>query len=1029
MLSKTRPLSTLNSLVAAISTVLLTNRTASQPSELSRMVVGSEASVEAEGRQFSGSRLAGENQTTATTAPDSMASSGAGQEARPQANDQNMDKKSIRSLQTPLSIIKVSPLNTFFNNKVGSASFQSQSIGVASGSPGGANAQSFLNGLATVADNLLLPVRLRKVRDSGSLLFMLAYLGFLAYIIWDGLVVKETDVNLIVHGHDSYGNICGRNNRPIQFVDKSGRNYTDRPYTKYTLINSQFERYTLDSNRLKKGELIYVKESGQQLGEGRQIYDFRPHKSQEQSLVVVGGRRDSFSAAGGVALRKLSSSRRNGTIILVTGPRRKRAAPLLQEADPELAVENRSLLNVLKSSLMYQYPTMYGYTPTGAKPAGGSDRPAASSLATINIESLGAPQQRSVQLVEGSLTSSSPLPSPGYDLSAPRQPAAATATSIVIERPLASRTTLRTFTALDLDNGSALGANDSDSYDHMLVTPTSTNIAHASAGANGGGGGGGGGGGAIGRTPLGIPAPSQAEVSSQLLYLTECVPGCPADHMELIFFRCMPSNWRFSLFPTAINVTRTFVDDILTDVSHCYRELIYTFSLALVLSLGLLILLRFLASLIIWSCILLLVSLFLAMASYSWLTYYYQILDLNQLMPHDSIYAERLSSSDKWLIGSIFLTFLSFATIGTVLFMRRRILMVTMLFRESGKAIADMPLLLLQPLLTFAALLGITIVWSVGLICLQAMKVPAIDLQTGFVVFKAETLYKIMKWYHIFAFLWVSHFAIACQHYVIGSAVSKWYFSTNRYQLGSPIGSSISELILYYLGSVALGSFLVAIFKVFRIITRQIHHLVQRNCIASHSPAGSSGGSQSRHNPLLASGMPSSSSSSCCGSFSYIWRLFIWFFDNIVMIINRDAYVEIAIHGHSFLAGARRALTVLASNPLRLLAIKSVSNILLMVAKICVVFGTVSVAIILLEEKNQKLNYSWSPIVISAIYAYIVAHWFLSVYEMVIDALFICYCEDYELSKTRELSAQLTGSNFMAQVLNNGQIYGQNLAN
>lgn len=881
---------------------------------------------------------------------------------KPSSN--KMEKKSIIGGQesTQLGIVEhTSPLSMFMNNKVGS-SFRNQE-------------QALMNYQQHLQANMLtLPVTSRKVRDYTSLLLMLAFLGFLVYIIWDGLIVKEADINLIVHGHDSYGNICGRNNRPIKFVEKSGKNYNDKQYTKYTLINAQFERYTLDSDRLKQGELYYIKQGGEYRLPPASIQDGQEHAREPNTIAQ-------------------------------TKKRSKRSMPKgeLFEHHEQLykARNNQTLLNKLKSSLMYQYPPMYEY----------SNRVIAQSDGVVEHKGLQYLVQHrdndtsKPEILTDLSTSQSeltyyraihPKSVSSVALAAKSSTLAPTLSNLLTRRSEVFDAATTPLAILYDDQPN----NDSDRYEHMLIKPISTNLYRPKT------------------TNFHEGGLDLNEVSSQLLYLTECVDQCPADHVELIFYRCMPRNWRFSLFPNAINVTRTFIDEFVTDVSHCYRELIYIFSFALVLSLALLILLRFLASVIIWSCLLLLISLFLSMAGYSWYNYYNQILELNNAMPHDSIYSERLASSDKWLIGAIFLTFIAFASIGTVIFMRKRILLVTMLFRESGKAIADMPLLLLQPLLTFAALVAIILTFSIGLICLQSMKIPVIDMNTGFVVFKAETLYKLMRWYHIFAFLWVSHFAIACQHYVIGASVSKWYFSTNRYNLHSPIGASVSELVLYYLGSVALGSFLVAIFKVIRFITRQIQFLVQRNCLSA-SGDGQSGSQSSTSNNLNSQQM----SPSCCGSFSYVWRLFIWFFDNIVMIINRDAYVEIAIYGDSFLAGAQRAFTVLASNPLRLLAIKSVSNVLLVVAKICVVFGTISMATILLEEKTNQLNYSWSPIVISAVYAYIVAHWFLSVYEMVIDALFICYCEDFERSKERDMSIQIAGSNFMSHILNNGQIY------
>lgn len=883
----------------------------------------------------------------------------------------------------PLSTISLN----LVNNKVGSSNQQDlHSRSLINYASNSSSRQS-----STSPPNLTtLPIASaeRRVRDSGTLLFMLAFLGFLAYTIWDGMLVRESDVNLIVHGHDSYGNICGRNNKAIKFVDRSGQNMTNKPFTKYTLINAQFERYTLDMERSsgsKNGELFYIKE--QRLANELVIYDSLPS---ERSLIKKDPR---FSSQSSNQLRQQQQQRW------------KRSPSSVSFVDQiDLLRRNQTLLNNIKSKLMYQYPPMYGYKPiqTKATPDATESNQRPSLSETNQNKPLEAHQLEAAETYEhSSLTvkqqANNLAPQAVYAA------AAAAAAATRAQPPFTSSTKATTLAVMFDDHGSLSGGNrhnlltnaqinnSLDPFEHVLFAPKSTSLT-----AN--------------KSPDIL---NQNEAGNQLLYLTECVDHCPSeDHVELIFYRCMPKNWRFSLFPNAINVTRTFIDDILTDVTHCYRELIYIFSFALVISLALLILLRFLASIIIWSCLTTLISLFISMAVYSWTSYYYQVLELNNLMPHDSMYTEKLATSDKWLIGSIFLTFLAFGALATVIFMRKRILLVTMLFKESGKAIADMPLLLLQPVLTFAALVMITAVWTAGLICLQSIKVPLIDRNTGFVVFKAETLYKVMKWYHIFAFLWVSHFAIACQHYVIGSAVSKWYFSTDRYNLHSPIGTSVSELILYYLGSVALGSFLVAIFKVIRIVTRQIQYLIQRNCMSNPAVnSDATGNAQSNAISNL-------NANATCGSMAYVWRMFIWFFDNMVMIINRDAYVEVAIHGHSFLSGAKRAFTILASNPLKLLAIKTVSNILLVVAKVCVVIGTVSMAVVLLEEKTSRLNYSWSPIIISAMYAYIVAHWFLSVYEMVIDALFICYCEDFELSKNREIQNQIIGSHFMSHILN-----------
>ncbi|MPC99816.1 Choline transporter-like protein 1 [Portunus trituberculatus] len=49
-----------------------------------------------------------------------------------------------------------------------------------------------------------------------------------------------------------------------------------------------------------------------------------------------------------------------------------------------------------------------------------------------------------------------------------------------------------------------------------------------------------------------------------------------------------------------------------------------------------------------------------------------------------------------------------------------------------------------------------------------------------------------MRWYHVFAFLWVSQFILACQDVTIAGAVAEWYFT--RSALHQDIKASLKTL-------------------------------------------------------------------------------------------------------------------------------------------------------------------------------------------------------------------------------------------
>ncbi|XP_054169219.1 choline transporter-like protein 1 [Oppia nitens] len=320
---------------------------------------------------------------------------------------------------------------------------------------------------------------------------------------------------------------------------------------------------------------------------------------------------------------------------------------------------------------------------------------------------------------------------------------------------------------------------------------------------------------------------------------------------------------------------------------------------------------------------------------------------------------------DQWFIAGIGVSLLTIIFLFIVTAMRKRIKLVAILFREAGKAISDMPFLLMQPIWTFMILCFVSFIWIYGLVYLHSMRFPYIDPITGFVSYKIENFYRYMKWYHMFAYLWSVHFILCCQHFVISGSVSQWFFSRSRLDLGSPILNTISTLIRYHLGSIAFGSLLVASVKIVRLIFNKLNSLLNRY------------------------------KTSCDTSLKWC-QCCLWLFEKFVIYVNRNAFIEIAIYGTCFTTSARKAFGLLSNNALKVLALNSVGDFLLFVAKICVVTVIVLIGIELIEDKTQSLHYYWSPIIASAFFAYFVSHCFLSVYEMAIDTLFLCFIEDTE---------------------------------
>lgn len=68
--------------------------------------------------------------------------------------------------------------------------------------------------------------------------------------------------------------------------------------------------------------------------------------------------------------------------------------------------------------------------------------------------------------------------------------------------------------------------------------------------------------------------------------------------------------------------------------------------------------------------------------------------------------------------------------------LRNRIRLVIQLFIEAGKAAQSMPLILIQPLWTFIALVVVCSMWVLGLLMVESAGHPEQDSITGFVYYK-----------------------------------------------------------------------------------------------------------------------------------------------------------------------------------------------------------------------------------------------------------------------------------------------------
>ncbi|KAL1420750.1 hypothetical protein MTO96_004481 [Rhipicephalus appendiculatus] len=102
-----------------------------------------------------------------------------------------------------------------------------------------------------------------------------------------------------------------------------------------------------------------------------------------------------------------------------------------------------------------------------------------------------------------------------------------------------------------------------------------------------------------------------------------------------------------------------------------------------------------------------------------------------------------------------------------------------------------------------------------------------------------------------------------------------------------------------------------------------------------------------------------------------------------------------AARGYSLCRAASEAWQLLSRNALRVATVNCVGDFVLLLAKAAVVAGTTLTGH-RLTEVGQLLWGQWAPLTAGALLSFLVAHCFLSVYEMTLDTLFLCFCHQCE---------------------------------
>uniref|UniRef100_A0AAQ4S109 Choline transporter-like protein n=1 Tax=Gasterosteus aculeatus aculeatus TaxID=481459 RepID=A0AAQ4S109_GASAC len=347
-----------------------------------------------------------------------------------------------------------------------------------------------------------------------------------------------------------------------------------------------------------------------------------------------------------------------------------------------------------------------------------------------------------------------------------------------------------------------------------------------------------------------------------------------------------------------------------------------------------------------------------------------------------------------------------------LIFLRRRVRVAIAMLREASKAIGHITSTLFFPVITFLLLTVCFFYWAVTAVylassgeavykvmspevsCLHAnstchpetfnrsnisKSALCLGSQCLFAFYGGETAYHrylfLLQLSNLLVFLWLVNFNLALEQCTLAGTFASYYWARRKPQdiPPCPLLLSFSRAIRYHTGSLAFGALILSVAQLVRILLEYLEQKLR-------------GADNSLSRFILRC-------LQCC----------FWCLEKVIRYMNHNAYIMVAIYGKNFCTSAREAFFLLMRNVVRVAVLDRVTDFLLFMGKVLIAGGVGAIAYLFLtrkipviQEEAPNLNYYWVPLLTVVIGSYLIAHGFFSVYAMCVDTLFLCFCDDLE---------------------------------
>ena len=236
-------------------------------------------------------------------------------------------------------------------------------------------------------------------------------------------------------------------------------------------------------------------------------------------------------------------------------------------------------------------------------------------------------------------------------------------------------------------------------------------------------------------------------------------------------------------------------------------------------------------------------------------------------------------------------------------------------------------------------------------------------------------------WYMFFGFIWIIAFLVACNEFVVIVSAITWYFSDKTVEDddGIPGDSDVRFgfwwSVRYHMGSLAFGSFILAIVWIIRFIFEYIGEKV----------AGAAG------------------NNGCTKCLLGYIRCCLDCFDRFIRYLNRNAYIYMALSGESFCSSALNSFILILKNAAKFAFVEGIADVFMFLAKIFISTATTCLSWLLMGVMTD-VDSPFMPLFVVFMLSYMIGSIFIAIFDVSANTILQCYLLDKEVAAAQGLS-------------------------